>query len=70
MRTPAKGSLMNSNKQPAGLKLTSTCGGDRLSDEITTGVQQGQKNYCLIDPEINYIMGITKPIDSVPYLFS
>lgn len=28
------------------------------------------KNYYLIDTEINYIMGITKPIDPVPYLFS
>lgn len=27
------------------------------------------KNYYLIDTEINYIMGITKPIDLVPYLF-
>lgn len=28
------------------------------------------KNYYLIDTGINYIMGITKPIDLVPYLFS
>ncbi len=27
------------------------------------------KNYYLIDTEINYIMGIIKPIDFVPYLF-
>ena len=27
------------------------------------------KNYCLIDTEINYTMGMTKPIDLVPYLF-
>ena len=26
------------------------------------------KNYYLIDTGINYIMGITKPIDLVPYL--
>ena len=27
------------------------------------------KNCYLIDTEINYIMGIIKPIDFVPYLF-
>lgn len=24
------------------------------------------KNYCLIDPKINYTMGMTKPIDPIP----
>ena len=28
------------------------------------------KNYCLIDTEINYIMGITKPIDPVPVSYT
>ena len=59
---------MNSNKQPAGLKLTSLSG-EQTFYEVATGVKKKKKNYCLIDTEINYIMGITKLTDPIPYLF-
>jgi len=53
---------MSSDKQPAGLKLTSGSG-EQTYDEAPLLTNRRIKNLYLIDTEDNYIMGIIKPID-------
>ena len=62
MRTPLLKGRPGSNKQPAGLKLTSMSGRQTFY-EVPLRANRGKRSLYLIDTKANYIMDINKPID-------